>query len=137
MNAIELLAKQLSKTKGIKWGILCNNDTAEAISIKLDFIEQVKSLLSLCYPCTNDDCQHGKVPFIEWDDDGKEIKGYNTCLVCNGTGLSDKKILAVLPIDYLRKLDDAGFDDEAINDICEIFGVQGSTTGKKTVEVER
>jgi hypothetical protein len=93
-QVIELLAKQLAKTKGIKWEILCNNDTAEAISIKLAFIEQVKSLLFLCYPCTNPECQNGRV-YSDFDDvDGRF--SYVECNICHGTGLSDKKILAVL-----------------------------------------
>jgi hypothetical protein len=88
MNVIELLAKQTFIYDQRHYDFSFNDER---------HIEKlIESLLSLYYPCTNDECQHGKVPFIEWDDDGKEIKGYDTCPVCHGTGLSDKKILAVL-----------------------------------------
>ena len=32
------------------------------------------------------DCYNGKEATIDWDDDGKEIKGWAKCQTCNGTG---------------------------------------------------
>jgi RecJ-like exonuclease len=86
MNAIELLAKQLLESKNV-----CICGDFEHLKAA------VKSLLSLCYPCP--DCEGlGK----------RENRG--SCPYCNGTGQSDKRILAVLDC------------EQKLPDIAEIHG---------------